>query len=222
MTANSPVRAVIYDFGGPVLRLPFELLRGIEQAIDVPEGTLDWTGPFDLDADPRWRAVLHEGLSERVYWQERAEQVAHLLPEPTAAGLYAAFYDRLAVSEFIRSEAVDSLKRAKAAGLATAVLTNDIAAFRASWYDHVRFLSEVDAVVDGSLTGVLKPDPRSYRLVLDELGVEPAQAVFIDDLPRNVEGARACGLATVLMDLTDAEGSFAELDRVAGLGLADR
>ena len=77
-------------------------------------------------------------------------------------------------------------------------------------------------MVDGSLTGVLKPDPRSYRLVLDELGVEPAEAVFVDDLPRNVDGALACGLRTVLLDLTDVEGSFAELDRQAGLSVASR
>lgn len=43
--------------------------------------------------------------------------------------------------------------------------------------------------------GVRKPHPRIYRHVLDELGVEGSQCFFIDDLPENIEAARASGIA---------------------------
>ncbi|WP_347340971.1 HAD family hydrolase [Bradyrhizobium niftali] len=39
-----------------------------------------------------------------------------------------------------------------------------------------------------------KPDPRCYRLCLTELGVMPETALFVDDLPANVAGAREAGL----------------------------
>ena len=42
-----------------------------------------------------------------------------------------------------------------------------------------------------------KPDPAIYRLVCDELGVEPGEAVFLDDLGINLKPARAMGMATI-------------------------
>ncbi len=42
---------------------------------------------------------------------------------------------------------------------------------------------------------MMKPDIRIYHTVLERLGgVAPQEAVFLDDLPENIEGARAAGL----------------------------
>ncbi|MFA4944988.1 MAG: HAD family phosphatase [Lentisphaeria bacterium] len=45
--------------------------------------------------------------------------------------------------------------------------------------------------------GLMKPDPRIYRLAVERLGVAPAETLFIDDLPENVAGARQAGLRAV-------------------------
>ncbi|HSR88708.1 MAG TPA: HAD-IA family hydrolase, partial [Pontiella sp.] len=42
--------------------------------------------------------------------------------------------------------------------------------------------------------GVRKPHPGIYQHVLDELGVEGEECFFIDDLPPNIEAARAAGM----------------------------
>jgi putative hydrolase of the HAD superfamily len=42
--------------------------------------------------------------------------------------------------------------------------------------------------------GVRKPHPDIYRHVLDQLGAEGDECFFIDDLPGNVEAARAAGM----------------------------
>lgn len=42
--------------------------------------------------------------------------------------------------------------------------------------------------------GVRKPDAKIYRHLLEDLGIEGAQCLFIDDLPENVEAARAAGI----------------------------
>lgn len=42
-----------------------------------------------------------------------------------------------------------------------------------------------------------KPDPAIFQFALQRFGLQPHQAVFIDDHPANVEAARACGLAAV-------------------------
>ena len=46
--------------------------------------------------------------------------------------------------------------------------------------------------------GMVKPDERIYRHVLDGLGAAPEDVVFIDDNPANIEAAEALGMRAVL------------------------
>jgi FMN phosphatase YigB (HAD superfamily) len=50
-------------------------------------------------------------------------------------------------------------------------------------------------IVDSVRVGCVKPDPRIFQSALDELGVTPADALFVgDSLPRDMAGARAMGM----------------------------
>lgn len=42
---------------------------------------------------------------------------------------------------------------------------------------------------------LMKPDPAIYRLALDRFGLDPAEAIFVDDRAANVAGAQAAGMA---------------------------
>jgi putative hydrolase of the HAD superfamily len=55
-------------------------------------------------------------------------------------------------------------------------------------------LDEFDHVFNTAELGIAKPDPDVFRLVCSSLEVPPAGALFVDDLPENVDGARAAGL----------------------------
>ena len=44
---------------------------------------------------------------------------------------------------------------------------------------------------------MVKPDPRIYQLILERLEVQPAEALFVDDYPRNIDAALALGMAAV-------------------------
>jgi 2-haloacid dehalogenase len=48
-------------------------------------------------------------------------------------------------------------------------------------------------VISGEV-GVIKPDQRIFRILLERHRIAPAEAVYIDDNPRNAEVARALGL----------------------------
>ena len=51
------------------------------------------------------------------------------------------------------------------------------------------------AIVDSERVGCVKPDPRIFQSALDELGIAPADALFVgDSLPRDMAGARALGM----------------------------
>ena len=66
--------------------------------------------------------------------------------------------------------------------------------------------------VSGEL-GLLKPHPEIYRHVLDDLGITPADAVFIDNRETNVAGAEALGITGHVF--TDAAGLRAFLASLA-------
>jgi FMN phosphatase YigB (HAD superfamily) len=58
-----------------------------------------------------------------------------------------------------------------------------------------------DGVLDSSVVGLRKPDPRIFMLACEVAGVEPGQAMHIGDSPgTDVEGALATGIRPVLLD----------------------
>jgi putative hydrolase of the HAD superfamily len=56
------------------------------------------------------------------------------------------------------------------------------------------FFDGADGLFLSYQMGVRKPDPEIYRRVLDELGAEGDDCLFLDDLPENVAAARAAGI----------------------------
>jgi putative hydrolase of the HAD superfamily len=79
-------------------------------------------------------------------------------------------------------------------------------------------LALFDAVVESSVVGVRKPEPKFYELACAQLAIEPSEAVFLDDLGVNLKPARAMGMATI--KVTDPQTALAELEAVVGFPLA--
>jgi putative hydrolase of the HAD superfamily len=215
---TGPFTAVVLDFGGPVLRTPFELLRGGERAAGLAEGSLEWTGPFDPAADADWRLMQSGGITERAYWQRKSERFAELTGrEATFQGLMDVLF-AADQSELVRPAAAALVDDARSAGLAVAVCTNDLEAFHGrEWMARIDVLSRLDVLVDGSVEGVLKPDPRIYRLVLERLGAPAEGCLFVDDQPGNVEGALAVGMAAEWFDVTSPDESWSAVRGRLGL-----
>ena len=66
--------------------------------------------------------------------------------------------------------------------------------------------------------GLHKPQPEIYLLACERLGVEPAAAVFVDDLRENCAGAEAVGM-TALLHRDARRRRSAKLERLFGLEL---
>lgn len=47
------------------------------------------------------------------------------------------------------------------------------------------------------MEGVRKPEQAIFDLTLNKLGVEPSEAVFLDDLGHNLKTARLMGMTTI-------------------------
>jgi putative hydrolase of the HAD superfamily len=77
-----------------------------------------------------------------------------------------------------------------------------------------------DLVIESSLVGARKPEPRFYQLALERLGIEPQQAVYLDDLGINLKPARALGMTTIRVESPGQ--ALAELEQVLGLPLVGK
>ena len=211
-------RALVLDFGGPVLRTPFELLRLGEQRSGLPPGTLAWTGPFDPAADDDWRLMQDHAITEREYWQRKADEFARLTgADESFRGLLHVLF-AADESDLVRPEARDVVHDARINGYAVAVLTNDMRAFHGDeWVARMTVLEQLDALVDGSVEHVLKPDPAIYHLVVERLGVAAEDCLFVDDQPGNVAGAESVGMQALWFDVTDPVGSWGKVRAVLGL-----
>ena len=69
-----------------------------------------------------------------------------------------------------------------------------------AWSDLLQLLERwkitdaFDVVVNSGNEGVMKPDPRIYQIALQHLDVQAEEAIFVDDLIENIEGARKIGI----------------------------
>jgi putative hydrolase of the HAD superfamily len=209
---------LLLDVGAVVVRTPFELHRVAEARYGLPRGSLGWMGPYDPSSDPLWRSMQAGQLSELDYWHRRAEETER------RAGRRGGLRDYMAMcfggpqSEFVRPEAEALVADARAVGLSVGILTNETELMQGrAWIERVDVFRSVDALVDASVTGIMKPNPAAYGLALDALGLPANRVLFVDDQAKNVAGAKVVGITAVRFDPTDVAGSFALVRRRLGL-----
>lgn len=210
--------ALVLDFGGPVLLTPFELVG--EHPASPLYAMLHQRGPLapPEHPDPVWQDLQAGRITERAYWADRAADWHEAGgDEPDIRAMIAHLYDPPRPG-LVREQARSLVRDAHEAGLRIGILTNDLSAFHSQqWIDGIEIVGDVDVVVDGSVEGTLKPDPRLYELLAERLGVAFGDMVFLDDQASNIDGAEALGIASVWFDVADPDASYAEVRKRLGL-----
>lgn len=202
-TDRAPV-AVVWDMGGILYQTPFEALADAERTQGWPAGTLP-QGPFGVEPD-EYASVESGALTEPEYWAVHNDKVR-------ATGLDFDVYRDIDWRDRSRPE-VWELIRELHGRILQALLTNDASDWLGeSWRETWPLATYFDAIVDVVSIGVRKPAPEPYLAVAEALGLPPESCLFVDDLPVNVEGARAVGMHAVHFDVTDASASVARIRR---------
>lgn len=191
------VQAVLFDFGGVFMASPFAAVRafGVQQGID-PDRVLELLfGAYDRDTDHPWHRLERGELSLLAARQAIMELGA---PEHRI-DLFEALGSLRDAS--VRADVVEMARGARARGVKTAIVTNNIREFGDGWRAMLPVDELFDVVVDSAHVGVRKPDPRIFRLALERLGVvAPETAVFLDDFPGNVAAAERLGMRGILVE----------------------
>jgi putative hydrolase of the HAD superfamily len=181
------IRAVIFDFGRVIsAQKPEALFRGYEQELKLAPGTIN-TIMFESTA---WREALLGRKTAAEFWRAIGPQL----------GLQSIqqiedFRRRYHADERINPQVVELIGRLFGR-VKLAVCSNSppgLTQWLVDWeIDH--FFDEVFCSGD---EGIVKPDPAVYRTTVARLGVEPGEAVFVDDAWENVAAAAEEGLGTI-------------------------
>jgi putative hydrolase of the HAD superfamily len=218
----SAPRALLLDFGSVLSVSFFERLREVERALGLPSSSLKWLGPIAPETDALWQSMQQDEITERHYWKMRARELGEAVGEPNWDMRTLLQRTRQTdPGEVIRPQFRLIIAAARARGIRVGILSNELELFYGPELLHsMRLPEQFDAVVDASITQILKPDPRAYALAVDSLGVPAAETLFVDDQFRNIAGAIRAGLQTQYFDLRDVAGNLAAL--VARLQLSVR
>jgi putative hydrolase of the HAD superfamily len=205
------IRAVLWDFGGVILTSPFEAFERYELEAGLERGFIRRVNATNPHSNA-WARLERGELDLAGFGVVFEDEARALGGEVSAADVLAQ------LSGEVRPEMVEGMRRCKAAGLALACLTNNIANGEAR-PDVAEVWALFDVIIESSKLGIRKPEPRFYELACEALELAPAECVFLDDLGINLKPARAMGMTTIKVD--SPAQALTELGSVLGIALLD-
>jgi epoxide hydrolase-like predicted phosphatase len=160
---------------------------------------------------PQARELVRRLETGALSEDEFGERFGELLELDDRAGLVDRMFGALREDERM----LGAVRRARAAGIRTGLVSNSMGAGR---YDRATFPELFDGVVISGDVGMHKPQPEIFLLGAERAGVAPEQCVFVDDLRENCDGAEAVGMTAVLH--RGADTTVPELERLLGVTLS--
>jgi putative hydrolase of the HAD superfamily len=213
------IRAVLFDFGGVLSTSPFEAFARFEREHGLPDGFIRRVNATDSDTNA-WARLERNELGMDGFGEAFARESAALGHEVDGREVLALLAGDL------RPAMVEAVRRSRE-HFRTALLTNnfmplptgDTPTADAPGWDgpHADVLTHFDVIVESSRVGIRKPSPEFYEMACSLLDIEPAEAVFLDDLGINLKPARAMGMTTIKVE--DPDRALDELESVLGVSV---
>lgn len=187
------IQAVIFDLDNTILdrtstfksfaaRFIATYFGHLETAEDVLERmiVLDQDGYKD-------KSELFDQLLDEMPWKAK----------PQKSELMSFYETEYVKNAVLMNQAKEVLRHARSK-YKTALITNGRTAIQYGKIDKLGIRDDFDCILVSEEAGVKKPDPRIYNKVLDQLGLQPDQCIYIGDHPVNdIQGAADCGMEAI-------------------------
>jgi len=195
------IRAVFFDFGGVIQRTEYQAPRQhLAQRFGMEYDDIDKV----VFNSPTARQATVGEIPVNKHWEAVAKRLKIGKKEIAAVEneFFAGDVVDLSILEYLRS-----LRPRFVTGL----ISN-------AWSDMREYLVRkkivdiFDHLTISAEVGVAKPEARIYLLALEQAQVEAGEAVFVDDVPANIEACEAVGMKGILFK--DPRDSMNELKKL--------
>ncbi len=181
------IKNVIFDVGNVLVRWsPVEIVR------------LTFGGSVESEkmAQMLFSSQIWKDLNKGTISEREAKQRYQREHQVTTEEMDRFFY-YVKHTQILLYGSIELLKRVKRAGYGVYALTDNINEI----VEHLRTTYEFWPLFDGAIISsevqLLKPQAEIYQTLLSKYQLNPEETVFLDDMPYNVEGARAVGMAAI-------------------------
>ena len=206
-------RAVIFDLGGVIVDSPMEGIARYERELGLEAGFVNRLIVETGDAGA-WTRLEQGKLDMPAFFDAFEADAKEAGVTLSARDLMAAMGE----SSTVRPVMIEAVRCIREHGLAVAALTNNWKSDDGALGTKGIGLDQLfDVFVESSVVGLSKPDPRIYEYACSKLGIEPREAVFLDDIGRNLKTARQLGMATIKVSAPDQ--ALDELEQVLGFSV---
>lgn len=187
------LRNVIFDFGGVLVAWrPQEIIESF-----YPDPQLQASLRTHAFQHDDWLEMDRGTLEEAAIVRRVAARMAR--PEAELWDLFAHIRDALVPIE----PTVALLHELKRGGYKLYGLSNMSEPIFAHLHARHEFFKLFDGIVVSAAVKFIKPEPGIYEHLKTRFALDFAESVFIDDLARNVEAARALGLPAIQFATTE-------------------
>jgi putative hydrolase of the HAD superfamily len=182
-----PIRGVIFDFGGVINDMRWDVMFALEEEHGLERGTIvRCTYGHD-----EWREV-EVGRGD----MEALDAVRHARLKEAAGRDVPPLHIQWRETWGLINENVE-LVRALRPPYRVSVLSNADLTLEERMRDGMNIHHLFDDVVCSAVVGMAKPDHAIYRLAAERLSLSVEECVFIDDARRNVEAAQLVGMTAI-------------------------
>lgn len=182
MTSPLRYRAVLFDLDGTLVDSYAALAEALNHARRVH-------GYEELAAE-KIRGFVGEGIDRLL---QRAFDSSEIPPSVQRA--FERRYDEICCEESrVLDDVEGTLDDLSAMNVAMAVCTNKPTGFSRKILDFLRLSRHFHAIVGPDLSGARKPDARHLLTALASTSCAPGEALFVGDMPIDVEAARNSGI----------------------------
>ena len=195
------IKAVFFDLGGVIVRTEFQTPR--QQLADRLGIDYDDLNKLVFDSDTSNRASVGE-ISSEEHWLSVIQRLRR--PAEERQSIRDEFFagdivDRTLV-EYIRS-----LRPRHKTGL----ISNAWGDLR-NFIVREKFDDAFDKMIISAEVGAMKPEPKIFQIALQQFGVKPEEAVFVDDFYVNIEGCEKVGIRGI--HFKDPETALQQLNEL--------
>ena len=200
------IKAVFFDLGGVLVRTEFQAPR--QQLAERLGMEYDDLVKIVFDSDSGIKATTGE-ISSDEHW----DSVLKRLKRP--ASELVAIRDEFFAGDIVDRTLLDYIRSLRGK-FKTGLISNAWSGLR-DFIVREKFDDAFDKIIISAEVGAAKPEPKIFQIALEQLGVSPNEAVFVDDFLINIEGCEKVGIKGI--HFKDPETALQQLQKLLSTGL---